>query len=410
MKVVIIYIATLILLQFHSILANFTLEDMMHMREYSEKYRNDPTTPMMLALMEELLAQNLKKWYGSDNGLHIKDRNTLEKRLSIGRKYLDCRRDHSLLYYCLITKNDAVDLQEWLIWQILFVGVHQVFVYVNDPLGDNTWDVIKPFIDLGYVTGFNATGLNRQNDIYEHCTSIIREKSCYFRGPTKGESILSGKNCSWGQDYDVYNGKDRVVWLAGFDSDEFPIDMRGNCLIDALPKYDNVNGLALPWFHFGPSGHFLTPNTLVTESYTTRLMFTGPLSKVINRVYFIKKITNSHSAVFKNGDESVDEYFQKHTWRDYNITLESKVAMYQDKPIQYPHFRLYHFLTKSMEHLIKKWIRGVADQHEGNRSKRRPLSDILEWVNDFHNPNRIVVDTTLLQFAKIMREVMFDPV
>jgi hypothetical protein len=55
----------------------------------------------------------------------------------------DCRRNHTLLYMCVITKNDDVDLQEWLVWQLAIVGAHHIVVYLNDPAADNSMKVLK---------------------------------------------------------------------------------------------------------------------------------------------------------------------------------------------------------------------------------------------------------------------------
>ena len=59
---------------------------------------------------------------------------------TIGR---DCRRDHSVLFMCLITKFDDRDLQEWIVWQLVVVGAHHVIVFLNDPEADNTVKVLQ---------------------------------------------------------------------------------------------------------------------------------------------------------------------------------------------------------------------------------------------------------------------------
>lgn len=397
----------------------FSIEDYHSLRQYSSRYAEE-NAPLMLGLIEELMYLNLKKWYGSEHGYFLKNAVDVEIALELGRKQIDCRRNHSLLYNCLITKHDGVDLQEWIMWQLLFVGTHQIFIYVNDPEADNTWKVIQPFIDAGYVTGFNASGLNKQNVVYESCLSVIRSKSCNFPGPMRNQSILSVKDCNIGQDYDIYQEKSRVVWVAGFDADEFPIDISGKCLIDALPKYDSSNGLALPWFHFGPSGHMSTPSdSLCTTTYFNRLTLPGKLNKGINRVYYISKMVSSHSAVFKDRKPYVDELLIPRDVREPfreavpGTLLEVNASSllfpvekhYKNFNVMYPRYRLYHYLTKSYEHMMKKWIRGVADQSEGNRSKRRPLSDIIGWTDSLNNRELITDDYILYPYGKMLREL-----
>lgn len=50
-------------------------------------------------------------------------------------------------------------------------------------------------------------------------------------------------------------------------------------------------------------------------------------------------------------------------------------------PIIHPTLRLHHYLTKSIQHLIKKWIRGRADQPDfWGFDQMRHLEDIIEWL------------------------------
>ncbi len=125
-------------------------------------YRTDSNAPQMLGLLDELFSRKINDWYTIPlQGYYIKEAQTLDARLKLARSThsWDCQRNHSLLFMCLITKHDGVDLQEWLTYQILVFGAHHIFVYVNDPEGDNTWLVLRPFIDAGFVTAFNFTGI-----------------------------------------------------------------------------------------------------------------------------------------------------------------------------------------------------------------------------------------------------------
>ena len=230
--------------------------------------------------------------------------------------------------------------------------------------------MLKPFIDAGYVTAFNFTGTAKQKEVYPNCIDIIRKKSCEFNGkplPALGGNndvklnnlfspFMALRDCKLGEDFDLFQNVSRPVWIAGFDGDEFSIDSSHKCLIDALPKYETMNGLLLPWFVVGPSGRFLTPNNLlVTESYNSRRTHVGGLDKVISRISAVSSMLTSHGATYVNKKGCVDEYFKETHHRTFKTRhiLMSETAHNES---EWPKFRLYHFLTKSIEHLMKKWV------------------------------------------------------
>ena len=368
------------------------------------QWGNDKDTPLMLGILDELLHRRASQWFSSSlpSCMHIKSAEQLEQRLELARNIhkRDCRRSHSLFFICVITKNDDIDLQEWLVWQIVIVGVHHIVVYMNDPSADNTEQVLKPFVDAGYVTAFTMLGAGRQKDTYPHCINLIKRKACYYPGYGNLNST-SLKDCGKNVDIDTYNNTDRPVWMAGFDTDDFLLDTQSECFIDVLKNYSAYNGLMLPWFRFGMSDHFLIPeNKLVSEAFTLRKLGASGLDKAVNRVFFIKSMTNSHAALFSNNKLAVNETFSPIDWqhaKGYNLTSDNRV----------PRYRLHHYQTKSVEHLVKKWIRGVADQKDTyGRAKQRPLADIIGWFKGFAEEWK-VVDKTALPMAAVVRTVLY---
>jgi len=159
---------------------------------WDSQYNMDPKTLMLLGIFDELLYRRMPQWFDMDSGFHVKNEIELKYRLEAARKKFnrDCRRDNILLYMCTISKNNAADLQEWVVWQIVVVGVQQIIVYLNGPDEDNSIEVLQPFVDLGYVTTFNATGTERQWDIYNDCINYIRLKSCKYGGPDVNKRFL----------------------------------------------------------------------------------------------------------------------------------------------------------------------------------------------------------------------------
>jgi len=227
----------------------------------------------------------------------------LEKRLNEARitHRHDCRRNHSLLYMCLITKYDASDLQEWVTWQIFIVGAHHILIYLNDPSVDNTEQVLQPFIDAGYVTIFtNFLGPSQQNVVYSDCYRRIKSKSCHFDPyPNQSQSsntfkdhsnhFLNTSDCNITEHFDTFHGLYRPVWISGFDSDEFTTTHDNSCFIDKLPLYSDpqtrYRGLVLPWYNFGHSNILLSERHVVS-AYRSRIYRTK-IGKTFNRVLYM---------------------------------------------------------------------------------------------------------------------------
>lgn len=365
---------------------------------------------ILLGLTDELLYRKASQWMVSGGGFHIQSSEVLVERLRKARiKYKhDCAQHKKvILFNCVITKLDSIDLQEWLVWQLYVVGTSHIIMYLNDPEADNTVQVIEPFVQAGLVTPINMTGSGKQKEVYQHCLKLVRQKVCHFNGTGNLHSIE--QNCASTDDIDVYQGKERVVWMNGFDSDEFPVDSPHNeCFNHILANYSAYNGLMLPWARFGHSQHFLTPeDLLVTEAYTQRRPDCLPhgFGKAFNRVYFINSMTNGHVAVFRNKKLAVTEFLNYSDWYDgpnYDFVHD---------PV--PRYRLHHYVTKSVEHLIKKWVRGVADDTDKqsssgvtSRAKQRPISEIVEWTRRFAR-DWTVKDESALYNARIVREILY---
>ena len=163
---------------------------------------------------------------------------------------------------------------------------------------------------------------------------------------------------------------DRTVWIAGHDSDEFAIDIaQYRCFTDILQNYTNYPGLNIPWTFFGHSQYFLSPSPLyklVTETYTEREPSNQPDNngKVFNRLNRIINWKTGHTADFWR-EFAINEFYENNLNYDF-----------VNPPV--PTFRLHHYFTKSVEHLLKKWLRGLP-MVDGNR----PVNEIFEYIEGF---------------------------
>jgi hypothetical protein len=396
--------------------------DYQKLKARAEKWNNNGVSKenvaIMLSVFDELyfrkeVVKSTKtlRAHGSYSSF-ITNASVLRERLLLAeRKYhRQCHNKNEgvLLFACLITKNDGVDLQEWLVWQIVIVGVNHIVVFLNDPEADNTWTVLQPFIEEGYVTAFNRTAQGYQQKVYSECISLIRAKACYYSGKGKlPEQSCHVKKGGVNEYYGNYSSSNdgtaeggpmvqahtRQVWVTGFDSDEFPIDTHHQCFSDILLNYSSHNGLMLPWARFGHSQKFLanSDNLLVTETFTERRPDCKPdfFGKAFSRVSQIHSMDNGHVAVFHDGQLAVTEFYRQCDWHNGPMDFN-----FIDPPV--PRFRLHHYLTKSVEHLVKKWVRGMADYH-GDKWGRPEQRYATDWT---------VRDLSAMPMVTIVRTVL----
>jgi len=190
------------------------------------------------------------------------------------------------------------------------------------------------------------------------------------------------------------------------------IDIQGGCIIDQLGKYSGAVGLVMPWVVFGHNNHFLTPKKqLNIESYTESTngysRLGGQMGKGFNRVYFINQMKNSHMAEFIRNQQPINEYGISSNFNKVggDITEEDYNQHYAGIK---PRLFLAHFMTKSIEHLVKKYIRGKADAKDRfGRPERRDLYTIMEWAKEFSlNQNWKVKDEHFLEYAPLIRYIL----
>ena len=164
----------------------------------------------------------------------------------------------------------------------------------------------------------------------------------------------------------------------------------------------------LPWMFFGHGDRFLAPEMgeLVTESFTEREADSKPqnMGKGFNKLSAIKTMGNSHLATFLDGKYAVTEFFQPANWEDAGPAMDFDFVHDLPHP---PRLRLHHYLTKSIEQLIKKWLRGMADApvSDFHRPTRRGASEISSWIEHYAT-NWRVPDEGALPMARVVRKAL----
>lgn len=224
------------------------------------------------------------------------------------------------LSICAIIKNEGRYLKEWLEYHLM-VGIECFFLYDNEST-DNTFEILKPYIDNGIVLYNKIMGGGMQIPVYNDC--IIR--------------------------YGKFS-----KWLAVIDADEFILPECGN-IQRFLEFYEEQPGVCINWVMFDSNGYENSPkDKLVTESYTRvhkDFCEDNMHVKTIVQPRFVKYYVNPHYPLFKFFKEKVNENFEK-------------VHLAWTKPEQYSikKIRINHYFSKSKEEYIEKIQRGMADSN-----------------------------------------------
>ena len=259
------------------------------------------------------------------------------KRESIFKKiYIVCYQVHSMMlniwrlfpilwhrapkHYLSITaivKNEGQYLKEWIEYHLL-VGVEHFYIYDNES-NDDTFEVLKPYLNLGVVDYFQFPGKAVQIQAYQDATRRFRF---------------------------------RTYWMAYIDADEFIVPDKVNTIPELLKPLENksVGGLVVSWVLFDSNGHVRKPNGLVVESFRSTHSAVNKANlnvKTIARPCFVL-FCDIHHCLYCGYFNAVDET-GKVVHGPFNPM----------KPINT--IRINHYWTKSAEEFRAKVDRGRAD-------------------------------------------------
>ncbi len=135
-----------------------------------------------------------------------------------------------------IARNEGRYFKEWIDYHRM-VGVEKFFIYDNQST-DNTYDILKPYIDAGIVE-------------YNY---------------VEGEGVQDAVNY-----YAVRHAAPLTRWLAVIDLDEFIMPVADKSIPDFLRGVSpRVAQIFIRWCLYGSSGHVTRPDGLVIENYKYR--------------------------------------------------------------------------------------------------------------------------------------------
>lgn len=252
------------------------------------------------------------------------------------------RRPHSGtgLVIVAIFRNEAPYLVEWIEFHRL-VGAHHFILYDNGS-DDASTAVLAPYIEAGIVTVMPwqtfALGINAQRLAYAH--AVV--------------------NFGW-----------MAEWLACIDIDEFLFSERQVSVLPLLDALQGLDGLYVPRFEFGPSGHTKPPAGLVIENYLERA-----------RISDTPKVKSLVRAVRATGMAT------------HRSLVEGRVGTlpHEGGPLA---LRINHYFTKSTAEFAAKLARGWPEGASRDLEHKREHFDSTTIDT--------VRDTSILALASLLR-------
>ncbi len=279
---------------------------------------------------------------------NIKDDFVSYYRYGNQRFVLDNRIEGSQDYLSLacIIKNEGRYIREFIEFHML-AGVDRFYIFDNEST-DDTREMLKEYIDCGRVVYIFYPGARMQFSAYRNAVKL---------------------------------SKSRTKWLALIDADEFLFSPKGS-LKDILKNFESYPAVGVNWVCFGPSGHEKRPKGLVIENYTQTFadknhLFNRHIKSIVQPKE-VESISSPHYCVYKGGRYAVDENFnlidgntQNTPYRACAFTSVNSVEK----------LRINHYITKSVEDLREKRMRGYPDGMPPNNvdeSLERFKVDLIE--------------------------------
>ena len=231
---------------------------------------------------------------------------------------------------CLIVRNEARDIAEWIEFHAL-AGFDTQIIFDNEST-DGTADRIKIAA--------------RHHDIRFH----------NWENHSKQSQMLA---------YEAACGAYKLEfdWIAFLDSDEFLVTTRGEPVNEFLSRFESWSAVAINWAVYGSNGHQDFPPGLVVENFTRRAdknFFPARHVKSIIRPRYAQRCGNPH--YFDMAEHGDGHYCDTHG--NYMLWLRAPEApggllrgVSRARP-DYSVARINHYFTRSLAHWRAKVERG----------------------------------------------------
>lgn len=257
----------------------------------------------------------------------------------------------------IIAKNESEYIAEWMAYHKV-VGVEKVFLYDNDS-DDNMHDILKPFIDDGFVEYHQIHGNKMQGVAY---TDALHRygKICKYMAFIDGDELIAP----------VKQG-DNVVEI----------------LDDFFNKHPQAGGWAINWAMFGSSHYEEKPNGLMIESFIWRAEIGKPGTQMIKTVFRPECALMYHHPHYPIYRLRYDAYNHSGGIVSMNESYISKYAGLQ----------INHYFTKSKGQWIRRRKMG---QCMTGIDKPRPIDDF------YRHDHNDVLDNSASVYVDEVKNVM----
>ncbi len=238
-----------------------------------------------------------------------------------------------------IIKNEGPYLKEWLEFHRI-IGVEKFYLYDNEST-DETYEILKPYIEKRIVDYTYFPGLKRQMPAYRDAVSKHQ-----------------------------YDAK----WMAFIDVDEFIIPIENKTLPEFLYNIpQTVSQLCVAWKIYGSNGHLTKGPGLVMQRFTHRSFDSGgrlAYKSIINPRQCIWCLSPHKTIALK---KTVDENF-----------IDFKVPISKNK------IAINHYKLKSKQEFLQRRSYGSAIYGSKRWNKDNLWEEIFElWdshMNEVHDP------------------------
>jgi glycosyltransferase involved in cell wall biosynthesis len=231
---------------------------------------------------------------------------------------------------CLIVRNEARDIQEWIAFHAL-AGFDTQIIFDNGS-SDGTADLIQQAAgnyDIRFHNWTNRTASSQVGAYQAACEAYKLE----------------------------------FDWIAFIDSDEFLVTANGQKINEFLTRYENYAAIAINWAVYGADGHEHWPPGLVVESFRRRAdetFFPARHVKSILRPHLAMSCLNPH--YFDMRPHAAGTYCDTHgNPMEWFAAPEAPGGLMRGVGAALPDYsvaRINHYFTRSRAHFRAKVQRG----------------------------------------------------
>ncbi|MBI9044050.1 MAG: glycosyltransferase family 92 protein [Anaerolineaceae bacterium] len=249
---------------------------------------------------------------------------------------------------CLIARNEAEYLEEWLDYHIL-LGVDRFYIYDNESIIPIK-EVIKTYIDTGWVHVFEIQGKSQQLFAYDHCLA---------------------------------NYGERTQWMGFIDADEFLVLKENLDIKQFLERYEQFGGLAVSSLFFGSNGKKTKPKEGQIQAFTRRTLKTYYFNRFVKSIVQTEKVLfpdSPHGFTYKEGSICVNE----NGFHVASQTIPNSISKIQ----------LNHYICRSQEDMTVKLVNGVGG------AGRAYKKDRFEQIDRLSNEEDHAISTWLEAYFK----------